>query len=119
LTKSNIRPGLAGNHPQNIEPVQKAINEFVKRRPRYWDATDEHIAKAFCRLYQKEKPLGVQIQKESYHVYSDRTHENIYFRLFKSPNRKIRENEVFSISNRTFIQDYIPEAKERIASSEV
>jgi len=109
---------IGSEQSKKSEAVQKAIKEFLQRRPRYWQSTNEHIAKAFCRLYPQEKPLEIQISEDVYQIYSDRTHENIYFRVCTIPNRKNRKSGEYSIAKSIFLEVYIPEAINSIKSTE-
>jgi len=105
---------ISSEQSTKSEPIQKAIKEFLQRRPRYWQSTNEHIAKAFSRLYQQDKPLEIQIREDVYQIFSDRTHEYIYCKVSPSPNKKKRKSGEYSITKSIFLQDYIPEAINRV-----
>lgn len=116
LSKSGKTGGVK---PKKREPVQQAINKFLQKRPRYWDDANEYIAEEFCRLNQEGKApeIKIEIGEDVYQVYSDRTHENIFFKVVSSPTPKKRESDAKSITTSTFIQHYIPEAKKKLQPS--
>jgi len=117
LERANLsRSGkIGGGANKKKLPVQEAINEFLQKRPRYWKGTNEYIAEEFCRLNQEKRPFTVRIGEDFFDVYSDREHENIFFKVSLSPIRAKRESDAKSVAKSTFIQRYVPEAKKNLS----
>jgi hypothetical protein len=104
--------GKKGGSKSKInEPILEAVKTYMKENPTTQNKSNEHIARQFCKKYNKSRPMDVTIEEIEWEVYCKG--EDIISDAEEAYSKKFNR-VVKSISYTTFRNEYIKRAKQTI-----